>query len=90
MNDMHDIFSKTLGDILVDFHTNTTIIPEHTPAQTPAPKKTKPKAKRTNSSKKPVNTPKIDSNPTDDIEFDLRKAVIYAELMTPKFKDEEF
>ena len=90
MNDMHDIFSKTLGDILVDFHTNNTIIPEHTPAQTPAPKKTKPKAKRTNSSKKPVNTPKIDLNPTDDIEFDLRKAVIYAELMTPKFKDEEF
>ena len=90
MNNMHDIFSKTLGDILADFQINSTMTPEPAPTNIPVSNKAKPQAKPINSPKKPVNTPKIDSNPTDGTEFDLRKAVIYAELMTPKFKDEEF
>lgn len=90
MNDMHDIFSKTLGGILTDFQISTTLAAEEGAVKTHKPKKAKAQPKPKNSPKKPVNTPKIDSNPTDGTEFDLRKAVIYAELMTPKFKDEEF
>ncbi|MBQ7310736.1 MAG: hypothetical protein IJW88_04325 [Alistipes sp.] len=36
------------------------------------------------------NAPKTDSNEQDDNSFDLRKAVIYSEILTPKFKDEDF
>ena len=90
MNDMHDIFSKTLGGILTDFQISTTLAAEEGAVKTHKTKKTKAQPKPKNSPKKPVNTPIIDSNPANDIEFDLRKAVIYSEIMTPKFKDEEF
>ena len=37
-----------------------------------------------------VNTPKTAPNTIDEEEFDLRKAVIYSEILTPKFNDEDF
>ena len=37
-----------------------------------------------------VDSPKTDSNQPADIEFDLAKAVVYSEILTPKFKDEDF
>lgn len=94
MNDMHDIFSKTLGDILTDFQVTTTAMPMHEPTAAPQraskPKRVKTQAKATNTSKKPANSPKIDLNTEDNKDFDLRQAVIYAEILRPKFKDEEF
>lgn len=44
----------------------------------------------TNTPKTAVNNPKITRKSTTEDEFDLRKAVIYSEILTPKFKDEDF
>ena len=44
----------------------------------------------TNTPKTAVNSPKITRKSTTEDEFDLRKAVIYSEILTPKFKDEDF
>lgn len=44
----------------------------------------------TTSHQKANNTPKNTSKDEDDTEFDLRKAVIYSEILTPKFKEEDF
>ncbi len=44
----------------------------------------------TNTPKTAVNSPKISRKSTTEDEFDLRKAVIYSEILTPKFKDEDF
>ena len=41
-------------------------------------------------SQSPKNTPKTASDCEDDTTFDLRKAVIYSEILTPKFKEEDF
>ena len=82
--------TSTRGPCWTDLWFTTTLAAEEGAVKTHKPKKAKAQPKPKNSPKKPVNTPKIDSNPTDGTEFDLRKAVIYAELMTPKFKDEEF
>ena len=41
-------------------------------------------------SQSPKNTPKTASDSEDDTTFDLRKAVIYSEILTPKFKEEDF
>lgn len=94
MNDIQDILSSTLGDILTDFQVTTTATPTPNPAYKPKKtakaRKAKAQAVSTTTPKKPVNTPKIEPNTIDADEFDLRKAVIYAEIMTPKFKDEEF
>ena len=94
MNDIQDILSNALGDILADFQVTTTATPTPNPAYKPKKttkaRKAKAQAASANTPKKPVNTPTIEPNPTIEDEFDLRKAVIYAEIMTPKFKDEEF
>ena len=47
-----------------------------------------PKVKTT--AKSANNTPKTQSNGTDEDSFDLRKAVIYSEILNPKFKEEDF
>ena len=47
-----------------------------------------PKVKTT--AKSANNAPKTQSNSTDEDSFDLRKAVIYSEILNPKFKEEEF
>ena len=90
MNNIHDMLSKTLGDILADFEFSTAAETKAEPVKSPKPQKPKAKAKPTNTPKKAVNSPKIDSIAEDDTEFDLRKAVIYAEILAPKFKSEEF
>ena len=41
-------------------------------------------------SQSPKNTQKTASDCEDDTTFDLRKAVIYSEILTPKFKEEDF
>ena len=58
--------------------TKSTAVKSTTPIQTP---KTPQRAK---------NAPKIASNDDDDTTFDLKKAVIYSEILTPKFKEEDF
>jgi hypothetical protein len=90
MNDIHDMLSKTLGDILADFEFTTTVEPKAAPVQNPKPKKAKSQPKPVDTPKKAVNSPKIVPIEENDTEFDLRKAVIYAEILTPKFKNEEF
>ena len=87
MNDIQDILSSALGDILTDFQVTTTATP--TPNPVYKPKKTA-KARKAKAQAVSTTTPKIEPNIIDEDEFDLRKAVIYAEIMTPKFKDEEF
>ena len=47
-----------------------------------------PKVKTT--AKSANNAPKTQSNGTDEDSFDLRKAVIYSEILNPKFKEEDF
>jgi hypothetical protein len=47
-------------------------------------------AQSTTSRQKANNTPKNASKDEDDTVFDLRKAVIYSEILTPKFKEEDF
>lgn len=94
MNDIQDILSKTLSGILDDFQVTTTATPGPKPTykskKTAKTKKTKTQATPANPPQKAANNPKIAPNPIDEDEFDLRKAVIYAEILTPKFKNEEF
>lgn len=40
--------------------------------------------------KSKAKAPKIQPNRADEDEFDLRKAVVYSEILRPKFKDYEF
>ena len=84
------MLSKTLGDILADFELTTTVEPKAAPVQNTKPKKAKSQPKPVDTPKKAVNSPKIAPIEENDTEFDLRKAVIYAEILTPKFKNEEF
>lgn len=58
------------------------------PVQQPVRKEVKKVA--TTTPKKAENKAKINSDDSDENTFDLRKAVIYSEILTPKFKDEEF
>lgn len=58
------------------------------PVQQPVRKEVKKVA--TITPKKAKNGAKINSDDSDENTFDLRKAVIYSEILTPKFKDEEF
>ena len=58
------------------------------PVQQPVRKEVKKVA--TTTPKKAKNGAKISSNDSDENTFDLRKAVIYSEILPPKFKDEEF
>ena len=60
-----------------------------TATKTPMTKSSTP-AQSTTSRQKVNNTPKNASNDEDDTEFNLRKAVIYSEILTPKFKEEDF
>lgn len=60
-----------------------------TATKTPMTKSSTP-AQSTTSRQKANNTPKNTSKDEDDTEFDLRKAVIYSEILTPKFKEEDF
>lgn len=60
-----------------------------TATKTPTTKSSTP-VQSTTSHQKANNTPKNTSKDEDDTEFDLRKAVIYSEILTPKFKEEDF
>ena len=60
-----------------------------TATKTPMTKSSTP-AQTTTSRQKANNTPKNASKDEDDAEFNLRKAVIYSEILTPKFKEEDF
>jgi hypothetical protein len=60
-----------------------------TATKTPMTKSSTP-AQSTTSRQKVNNTPKNASKDEDDTKFDLRKAVIYSEILTPKFKKEDF
>lgn len=46
-------------------------------------------SKKTNTSKSHSNRPKMEQNRADESEFDLKKAVVYSEILRPKFKDDE-
>lgn len=45
---------------------------------------------RKTTSKTVANSPKSTQNSTEEEEFDLKKAVVYSEILTPKFKEEDF
>ena len=45
---------------------------------------------RKTTSKTVANSPKSTQNSTEEEEFDLKKAVVYSEILTPKFKKEDF
>ena len=45
---------------------------------------------RKTTSKTVANSPKSIQNSTEEEEFDLKKAVVYSEILTPKFKEEDF
>lgn len=60
-----------------------------TATKTPMTKSSTP-AQSTTSRQKANNTPKNASKDEDETVFDLRKAVIYSEILTPKFKEEDF
>ena len=74
------------------FFTTTTsdIADKQTPQKQPQSASEPTKQTGSNSPQKGANNPKIAPNPIDEEDFDLRKAVIYAEILTPKFKDEDF
>lgn len=44
---------------------------------------------KTNAPKSHSNRPKMEQNRADESEFDLKKAVVYSEILRPKFKDDE-
>lgn len=46
-------------------------------------------SKKTNAPKSHSNRPKMEQNRADESEFDLKKAVVYSEILRPKFKDDE-
>lgn len=81
-NIMPDTLSNTLTTMTTPVDTTSTTkgtaVKSVTPIQTP---KTPQRAK---------NATKIASNDDDDTTFDLKKAVIYSEILTPKFKEEDF
>ena len=74
----------------VTHKSNTT----HSSKKTTTPKKTQqatnPLTQTPKGPKTPANTPKTAPNTINEEEFDLRKAVIYSEILSPKFKDEDF
>lgn len=75
----------TIAELLNQMAENTTastIVDEPQVVIQPADDKTTPK--------KAVDSPKIDSKTLAEDEFDLAKAVVYSEILTPKFKDEDF
>lgn len=73
------------------FTTTTSDIADNQTAQKQPQSASEPtKQAGSNSPQKGANNPKIAPNPINEEEFDLRKAVIYAEILTPKFKDEDF
>ena len=67
----------------------------HTPKQSQGFKSAQTKTKKAatidqNSTQTANNTPNNDSNEATQEVFDLRKAVVYSEILSPKFKEEEY
>lgn len=85
-NDLSDITTITSSDTLTMMGTP---LYTSTATKTPMTKSSTP-AQSTTSRQKTNNTPKNASKDEDDTEFNLRKAVIYSEILTPKFKEEDF
>ena len=85
-NDLSNITSTTSSDTLTMMGTP---LYTSTATKTPMTKSSTP-AQSTTSRQKANNTPKNASKDEDDTEFNLRKAVIYSEILTPKFKEEDF
>ena len=58
----------------------------------PKPQHTQSKAERKviTAYKSTKEAPKNTQKSSDEEEFDLRKAVVYSEILTPKFKEEDF
>ena len=85
-NDLSNVPPTTSSDTLTMIGT-----PLYTSAATKTPMtKSSAPAQSTASHQKANNTPKNASKDEDDTVFDLRKAVIYSEILTPKFKEEDF
>lgn len=94
INDIDNTSSDTLSNIPPATSSDTltimgTPLYASTATKTPMTKSSTP-AQSTTSRQKVNNTPKNASNDEDDTEFNLRKAVIYSEILTPKFKEEDF
>ena len=85
-NDLSNVAPATSSDTLTMMGTP---LYTSTATKTPMTKSSTP-AHSTTSRQKANNTPKIASKDEDDTVFDLRKAVIYSEILTPKFKEEDF
>ena len=85
-NDLSNVIPATSSDTLT---TLGTPLYASTATKTPMTKSSTP-AQSTKSRQKANNTPKNASKDEDNTEFDLRKAVIYSEILTPKFKEEDF
>ena len=82
-NNTHDISSDTLHKASQS----------HTPTQvckSPQTKANKPTPASQNSSQIANSAQNNDLNEPIQEEFDLKKAVIYSEILSPKFKEEEF
>ena len=94
INDIDNTSSNNFSNIAPTTSSDTftmmgTPIYASTATKTPITKSSTP-AQSTTSHQKANNTPKNASKDEDDTVFDLRKAVIYSEILTPKFKEEDF
>ncbi len=92
-----DVIEPTLSD---NESGNTHIPPQDTPPfeasicqHTTTTKSSLPINKKrghtTNSPKTSKNNPKIEPKPQNESQFDLKQAVIYSEILEPKFKEYE-
>ncbi len=78
LSTLADIDNNEVEEIIVDEPKEKVISKENI---TPQP---------LNTPKTVENEPKIDSKQEDDSSFDLETAVVYSEILRPKFKDYEF
>lgn len=85
-NDLSNVTPTTSSDTLT---TMGTPLYASTATKTSMTKSSTP-AQSTTSRQKVNNAPKNASKDEGDTEFNLRKAVIYSEILTPKFKEEDF
>ena len=92
--DVDTISSIDLGKqqtiLAVTPKSNTTHSGKKTTTSKKTQQTTNPLTQTPTGPKTAVNTPKTAPNTIDEEEFDLRKAVIYSEILTPKFNDEDF
>ena len=76
------------GEMLGDFVANSTIDLQPTIIKK-QPKQKKAKTQATTTTQTSANEPNTAQKEGNDIDFDLKKAVVYSEILHPKYKDYE-